>query len=213
MLCVYVCFPACTTSMDSGEARKVLMLHNKMRAESGNVGLKIDGGRLAFDWGATSPHVRREDGLHDVPVVVATTTYKHDKAKKSRKKKASAKKEEDEDSSTSSSSEEEWQSEWESDEEDERSTKKQQAAAKNKKDREGFHRTRITVVEQPKKSSAPLQAFFSLRYLAALTKHPLSSRVCFSLTPGLPLCIEYALKQKAGRLGTLCCYIAPKLDD
>ena len=196
--------------MDSGEARKIFKQHNKFRASDGSVVLKVDHGRLSLDWGTTPSRVRDKEGVHDVPEVGGVTVYKHESGKKGQ----GSSKREGEDGVASASDEEEWDSDWEDSEEEEGMPKKQKAEAKTAaKARQIYNRTRILVTEQQRQDDKPLRASFSLRYLAALTRHPLSSRVVFQLSAGMPLCIKYVLKNETKRVGTLCCYVAPKIDE
>ena len=208
--------------MDSGEARKLLKLHNNIRAKNGNVGVKVDSNGLSFDWGDT-PDTRRDKkgNVHEIPVMNGRTTYRHQAEKGGKGSKRPDKEQQQreekradvgDDSSSSSSSEEEWDSEWESDGEWDGSRKKEKKSPA-KKQRQSFHRMRVTLGEQQDSTVPPMQATFSLRYLAALTKHPMSSRVYFRLTHAMPLCIEYALTHGNERVGRFCSYVAPRQVD
>ena len=208
---------AYTASMDSGELRKLLMQHNDNRPEGGNVGLKVDGGRLSFDWGATPASRRDKVGaLHELSVTVGYTTYKHDADSRDRVKQQEQqeKRAEVDGSASESSEEEQWDNEWESDEDDSRARNDKSAARRERMARQSFHRTRVTVSEQRSKQPAtPLHAAFSLRYLAALTKHPMSSRVYLHLTHDMPLCLMYVLRHNNLLVGRFSCYVAPRVDE
>lgn len=206
--------------MDSGEARKVLMQHNNMRAQGGNVKVRVDRGHLSFDWGETAPTRRDKEGaVRVVPVVMGTTTYNHEVAKRDKGSKArkptEEKKRAEQEESSSESTEEEWNSDFVSDEDDSRARKANAAVKKEKKaDRQCYQRTRISLTEQQQNETVTsLEASFSLRYLTALTKHPMSSRVYFHLTHAMPLCIEYALRHEKALVGKFCSYVAPRMDE
>ena len=211
--------------MNSDEARQQLMLHNNARPEDGSVGLRLDRDHFSFLWGAT-PNTRRDkDGsVHDVSVFEGKTTYtreRHRRGKASGGRSSSSRPREEkgaESAESSSSDEEEWNSDWDSDDAEDdsgrkRKKKKQEKAAKEKADRQCFHRIRIKrQSEAPDDSTSTLQAAFSLRYLAALTRQPLASRITIRLSHDRPLCIEYALRHGAVSVGSFCCYVAPRQD-
>ena len=204
--------------MDSGEVRKALMQHNNNRPKDGCVGMSVKKGELQFDWGETADTRKDKEGReHDVPSMMGVTRYRHEKRHRAKGRASygsgarSGDKSDAE--SDSSSEEEEWDSEWDSDEEEEhRTTKEKAAARKEKAERKSEHRLRV-LAQQADPAAAPLQCSYSLRYLAALTKHPMSTRVFFHMTHAMPLCIEYALRHDKAAVGSFRSYVAPRMCD
>ena len=165
------------------------MQHNNNRPKDGSVGISVTKGELQFEWGKTADTRKDKDGRErDVPSMMGSTSYRHEKRRRAKGRAShggvaqSADKSDAE--SDSSSSEEEWDSEWDSDEEEEHTTKKEKAAArKEKSERKSEHRLRV-LAQQADPAAAPLQCSYSLRYLAALTKHPMSTRYHLHLRTG-----------------------------